>query len=55
MRKNLAALSLYKMGGVQKIQEQHHVTKKKGTANKLRTRQSKIFEKKQNSLDLSGM
>ena len=36
---------MYEWEVIQKIEEQHHVTKK-NTSNKLRNRQSKIFGKK---------
>ena len=53
MRKNLVALYTNETR-FQKMPEQNYMKKKKSTANKLRNRQSKIFEKKQDSLDYSG-
>ena len=53
MHKDLAA-SYVNEAQFQKLPEQHHVTREKSTASKLRNRQSKIFEKKQNPPDCSG-
>ena len=52
MRENLARL-IYKLGGGPEIARSTSRDAEKSTAPKLCNRQSKIFEKKQNSLDYS--